>query len=189
MLESVLAVRAGHVSSVADVLVPEPVAEAASRELAALRRRAPRARSFILTSPWHVPLRWFAMASPAERDDYEDVEGYPSVRYRTSMETARERMRRTADVIRGADFAPPIVEAVESLVGWLEEFNDNAMVELDYGTVARLFDPAYLAGDDSVEHVNASLQALARSDFDAAESHYMIVAGRWALAQALMISS
>lgn len=189
MLEGVLAVRAGHVSAVADVLVPEQIAEAASRELAAIRRRTPDARSFILTSPWHVPLRWFSLFTADDREDYEDSAGYPSVRFRSPIGPSRERLERAIGIIRDAGFAVPIVEALESLRQWLDDFGDEAMVELDYGTVARLFDPADLAADDSVEQVALSLDALERGDLEGAETHYMAVAGRWAIAQALMISS
>jgi hypothetical protein len=56
-------------------LIPEDAAQAADRELRAYHRSHPEHRSHILTSAWHVPVRWFA-AGPSEREVHEGPRAY-----------------------------------------------------------------------------------------------------------------
>ena len=40
-------------------------------ELSELRNATSLSRSYILSSPWHIPLRWFSAFAPVEREMYE----------------------------------------------------------------------------------------------------------------------
>lgn len=157
-------------------------------ELSELRNATPISRSYILSSPWHVPLRWFSAFAPSERELYETTEG-PSIRYRTSIGEAVDRVHWSATVLATAGFPEQVVERVIDLERWLVEYSAESMVELDYGQVARVFSEADIVLDESVEDVRNSLLALERADGEASQRHYEQVASRWFSAQAFTFSN
>lgn len=165
-------------------LLPEGTIRSITNELENIRTRRPSARSHILTSPWHVPLRWFSAFDPEERELYETSNG-TSIRYRTDVGTAQDRVERSVEILDEAGFDETIVDQVKDLSKWLRGFPRDAMVELDYARVGELFSGGDLVLDDSAADVKASLQALANDDYDQAGLHYAAVATRWAHAQAL----
>lgn len=165
-------------------LLSELAARRAAQELARIRSEAPAARSYILSAAWHVPLRWFAAFKPGEREMYTASHG-PSIRYRTSVRTAVRRMARAVEILEEAGFDDAVVDDVREVERWLREFSADGMVELDYGTVARLFDSGTLVLDESAAEVARSLEALKTYDYEEAGMAYAEVASRWAPAQAL----
>lgn len=184
MLEGLLAFRHAYGDSVASALVPEEVADRAATELDRIHARHPGVKSHILTSPFAIPLRWFAAFAPDERE-VEDVEGAITIRYRTVLADALHRLRRAMEVVEAAGLDEAVVEQVGDLVHWLDEFPRDAVVELDYGAVASLFQEADLVLDESAADIAASLDALERGDYEAAGEHYGVAAARWAHAHAL----
>jgi hypothetical protein len=157
-------------------------------ELAEIRDRTPRARSHILASPWHVPLRWFVAFRPSDREIY-DRRGGISIRYRTTVGDAIDRVGWAARVLDNAGFSDPVVEQVRELERWISEFPADAVIELDYADVAELFSDGEVTFDESAVEVRASLEALERGDMDEAGESYMSVASRWAQRQALTFSN
>lgn len=188
MLEGLLAFHSAYQEIGGDLIVPESTARVAGRELRRLYDSQPAARSHILTSPWHVPLRWFAAFDPGEREVVRSEE-MMRVRYRTPLGQASERLARAVETLKEAGFQPSIVEDVEDLGDWLEDFPEDAMVELDYDGVAELFAESDLVLDESAADVWASLEALERGDLDEAAERYGVVATRWAPAVALTYSN
>src|SRR5919106_5567889 len=79
-------------------LIPEGAAQAADRELKAYQRSYPEQRSHILTSAWHVPVRWFAAFDAYEKEVYEGPQG-PRLRFRTDIGKAQARVRRACEVL------------------------------------------------------------------------------------------
>lgn len=185
MLEGLLAFDNAYPRS---SLVPESVVRRAASELERYRRQQPRARSHILTAPWHVPLRWFAAFDPAERE-LGQSQGSTTIRYRTIRDRASDRLNHAVDVLTEAGFDDEIVGQVEELADWLEDFPEDAMVELDYGSVAAFFSDGDLAVDESAAEVWASLEALERGDLEEATEHYTLAASRWAFPQAVSYSN
>jgi len=179
MLEGILAFSNSNPGA---SLLPAAAVQRAADELA--WRKSGSEKSHILTSPWHVPLRWFAAFDPEQRDIY-DVGAEVSVRYRTDLVDAVERVSRAVNVIDSAGFDSSIVEQVEDLERWLRDFPEGSMLELDYATVSELFSGVELAFDDSVQQVRESLDALDELDYETAGERYAAVASRWAYAQAL----
>ncbi|HSM02575.1 MAG TPA: hypothetical protein VK960_09090 [Acidimicrobiia bacterium] len=188
MLEGLLAFRHAYRGPTASMLVPEAAAARAARELDRIQERFPAARSHILTSPFFVPLRWFAAFDPADRLLIEDESGL-TIRYRSRMRDALRRMRRSVRILEEAGFDDAIIEQVQDLVRWMEQFPPRSLVELDYAEVASLFSPAELAMDESAAEVAASLGALEDGDLDLAADHYTAVATRWAHAQSLVYAN
>jgi len=185
MLEGVLAFHNAYSESpVATALVPEGVANRAADELDRIRSRFPGAKSHILTSPFAVPLRWFAAFDQSERR-LDEVNGRLTVTFRTALTEALFRLRRAIRVLEEAGFDETIIEQVAELISWLEDFPRDAIVELDYGGVVDLFDDTELVLDESAAEVEGSLDALDRGEFEEASEFYAAAASRWAHAHAL----
>ena len=165
-------------------LLPTSATDRAAKELARLRSSRRPARSQILTSAWHVPLRWFAGFVSEERELY-DFGDEVSIRYRTDYHAAIERVARAATVIDNAGFDESVVEQILEFHKWLEGFPRSSMVELDYSSVAQLFGAVDLAFDESADLVQQSIDALDELDYELAGERYAEVAGRWAAAQSL----
>ena len=157
-------------------------------ELAALRRASRHSQGFILSSAWHVPLRWFSAFKNTERVVY-DAGGYSSIRYRTSLGEAVDRVHWAADVLDMSGFSEGVVERVKDLERWLMDFSADSMVELDYGETARTFSEADLAFDESADDVRTSLLALEQGDLQGSGEAYERVARRWADAQSYTFSN
>lgn len=169
-------------------LIPEKSVADAGAQLESLRDSDPSMRSYILTSPWHVPIRWFAAFLHEEREVIERGGGV-SIRYRTAMSEAQARVERAISIVSDAGFDPGVVGQLRSLASWLEDFPPNAMLELDYGSVVHLFSEGDLILDESAADVAASLLALEHGDLERAADFYQIIMRRWGRAQALAFSN
>lgn len=169
-------------------LVPVEAAQAADRELRSYLAENPNHRSHILTSVWHVPVRWFTAFEPAERQVYEGPSG-PRLRFRTGLAEARRRVSHAYDVLNKLEvFQGPAAE-LGHLLEWLEPFPGESMLELDYAEVSELFDPQDLVLDDSCELVRESVEALASGDMLRAGECYGKVVSRWAPAFSVTFSN
>lgn len=169
-------------------LIPEDAARAAASELKSYHWSNPTHRSHVLTSAWHVPVRWFAGFVPDDQEIYEDEHGV-AVRFRARIPLARNRIQRTLGVLSGVGGFDAPVEELGRLAEWLEPFHEKSLVELDYGSVATLFDPAELIVDDTCELVGESVAALEAGDMLRAGECYGKVVARWAHAFSLSFSS
>ena len=169
-------------------LIPENQVADASAQLEALRDSTPSMRSYILTSPWHVPIRWFAAFLHDEREVLETESGL-AIRYRTVMSSAMTRVERAAEIVAGAGFDPGVVGQLRSLSSWLDAFPDDGMLELDYGSVASLFSDGDLILDESAAEVASSLHALELGDLQRSGEYYERLVRRWGHAQSLAFSN
>jgi hypothetical protein len=183
MIEGVLAFSATYPRI---PLIDEDERQSFKSELAGLR--AASRRSHILTSPWHVPLRWFGAFSSSEREIYDRSDGL-GIRYRTNLGDAIDRVDWAIRVLDGAGFAEPVIDQVRELERWLAEFPAGSMLELDYATVAAHFSDGDLTFDESAADVRESLEALERGDGAASRTAYARVASRWAARQALTFAN
>ncbi len=169
-------------------LIPEDAARAAASELKTYHWAHPTHRSHILTSAWHVPVRWFAGFHPDDQEIYEGESGI-SIRFRTPISHMRQRVDHTLNVLgRVGGFDAP-AEELGRLAEWLGPFDDGSLVELDYGRVATLFEAADLVVDDTCELVHESVAALEKGDMLRAGECYGKVVARWAHAFSLSFSN
>lgn len=135
----------------------------------------------ILTATWSVPLPWFLPFAPSDRLLAEEGAGAaPSVVHRTRMSAARRRVARALRTLTLHLGDLDVVEEVEELARWLEEFHARSWLELDYAGLARLLGPEGVASDTSVADVAASVAALGAGDEEGAVLTYRSVADRWA---------
>ena len=188
-------------SDVPDALVPSwvprPLADALAEELDAHRLAHPDERVPQLSSTWHVPLRWFVLVDPGEREVQLGSRsgGAPSrvagrrLVYRTPMSRARRRVARALAVLRRTVEDGVVTAGVEDLGRWLEEFHPRSLVELDYGGLVHLLDDAELTQDESARDVALALAALGEGDTDRAAAAYARVTDRMKALQAVESAS
>ena len=184
MLAGMLAFRSSVPDEVADVFVPEDQARRAADELAALGNDRPEIRSHILHANWHVPLRWFALFGDDERILTEDKDGL-RIRYETSIEEGKKRLRETLEVLERSWTEDSVITALRELIDWLEGFSYDGIVELDYGSVAGMFDDEDLLEDRSAGEVRACIDALASGDLTTAGRIFSDLTERWTEARSL----
>ncbi|MDQ3878515.1 MAG: hypothetical protein M3290_09250 [Actinomycetota bacterium] len=178
MLAGLLAFRTSIPEEVADAFVPEEEARRAAHELAELGEAHPEVRSHILHANWHVPLRWFAAFDDSERILTEDRAGL-RVRYETTLSSGRARLERALQVLEQAWIDAGVVDSVRELLGWLNEFSEEGVLELDYSSVAAMFADEELLEDHSASEVSACIEALASGDVERAGRTFATLSERW----------
>lgn len=178
MLAGLLAFRDSVPEEVVEAFVPVAAARRAAHELVELGERHPDVRSHMLHANWHVPLRWFAAFDPSDRILTEDRSGL-RIRYETPMREARARLARALDILGTSWIDEEVNKAVRQLAAWLDQFSTEAWLELDYASVAGLFDPDDLVEDRSAAQVWACLEALEAGDVLRAGRVFGSVTERW----------
>ena len=138
----------------------------------------------ILTATWSVPVQWFIPFAPGDR--VLDVSSeHPSVVHRTRMSAARRRVARALRTLRASLGDLDVVDELEEVGRWLEEFHSRSWLELDYAGLARLLGPEGVTADTSVADVAAAVAALSAGDDPGAAELYRTVVERWAAVSAL----
>lgn len=188
MLEGVLAVRHAYTHLGAGAVIPERVAMAARAELEKLHAESPSLRSHILTSAWHVPIRWFVPFLTASKE-VVGASASVSVRYRCDQRAAMANLDWAVEVLSDVEPMELVVSEVRELRRWLGEFPTTSMVELDYGSVASMFSETDLVMDDSVDQIRGALHALERGNVASAVHRYSRVMTRWAPSSAISASN
>ena len=178
MLAGLLAFRGSVPEEVAEAFVPDDQARRAAHELASLSEDHPEIRSHIIHANWHVPLRWFAAFDGLDRILVEDTDGL-RIRYETTMAQARDRLARAISILEETQMEGEITDAVKELSDWVEEFESDGLLELDYGSVARTFTDEDLLEDLSAAQVWSCLEALERGDVVVAGSLFEDLSERW----------
>ncbi len=183
--EALAEFRGGLADVVADAFVPAALAEQAAEELARSLAAAAMVRPpHVLTATWHVPLPWLIAM---EADEVEirtgDVAGR-GIRATTAMGRARRRVARAVDLLTRALPDAPTLRALEELGRWLEGFDAQGKVQLDYAGLATQLSDDFLATDTSVADLAQALQALRRGDGREAGEAYERVVARWRPVQA-----
>lgn len=172
---------------IADAFFPKQAAEVAERELVRWRTTSPDLKAHIRSETWQVPLRWFL---PFEGEERRLVlAGDRSLSYLTSMANARRRVARALAVVRRTIEDRPVVEGVEELAGWLEEYHPRSLVELDYGGLVSLFDDEDLEADESAADIAHAVASLGNGDSDEATAAYARVASRWGAVRSVEVAN
>ncbi len=178
MLAGLLAFRNSIPEEVADAFVSDGEARRAAHELAVLGDSRPEVRSHILHANWHVPIRWFSAFDDAERILTEDKDGL-RIRYEADLAVAKARLARCVSVLEETWIDDGVTAAVRELVEWLDGFDNEGLIELDYGSVAAMFSDEDLLEDRSAAEVNACLDALESGDLLKAGRLFTSLTERW----------
>jgi hypothetical protein len=147
--------------------------------------------SHILTTTWNIPPRWFSLFRPDERMRGENDDGYFTI-MRTSVANAKQRAEFTHDAVLNAFGSGQVEGEIADLIEWLEIFDSNSIVELDYGGLAVYLNNLLiengevgLDADTSIEDVNSSIAGLASGDGSLAGRGYERLVSRWRKVAAL----
>jgi hypothetical protein len=163
---------------VLDAVLPPVMRQQAEADYERWREHNPDARPWIRSATWHVPVWWFVLVSDEEREYVKDGEE-PVLRYRTPMVEARRRVARGLRVLREALDEGPLIEGLENVGKWLEEFHPRSLVELDYGGLVHALPEGQLAEDYSAADVAEGLEALRKGDGARADAAYERLIERW----------
>jgi hypothetical protein len=179
VLAAALAFREARPIELADRFLSKKDARRVARELRRLRRRDPSAVAFCHQSPWHVPIRWFALFADEERWLGDDEHGRLRLQYRTTARRALRRAGQTIPVLRRSDLGP-IGDLLMDLHEWIAQFDPRSLVELDYGSLCDFLTWDELDDDRSVRDLGLALEALQRHEFPRSAEIYQGVLSHWA---------
>lgn len=159
-----------------DAFVSEEEAREAVREVERLYRPP-----HIQEASWEVPLRWFAAFAPGERHFVDPPEGSgPRLTYLTTVRRAMDRLDRAVGIIEATiEDGDAVVASLTELLDWLASFDDDSLLELDYGGLTGVMSAADLVTDGSCDDVWSALEALERGDVDVATVGYEALTSRW----------
>ena len=179
VLAAALAFRETRPIELSERFLSKKDAKRVARELHRLRRRDPYAVAFCHQSPWHVPIRWFALFADEERRLGDDEYGRLRLRYRTTARRALRRAGQTIPILRRSDLGP-IGDLLMDLHEWIALFDPRSLVELDYGGLCDFLTWDELDDDRSVRDLGLALEALARHEFPRSAEIYQGVLSHWA---------
>ncbi|MEP6666577.1 MAG: hypothetical protein ABJA81_09040 [Nocardioidaceae bacterium] len=154
----------------------------ADQEFLRWRRDHPTAVPHIRQTTWGIPRTWFVLVAEDEREVY-DAGGVSSVRYRARIVDARRRVAGAHSVLRKVIDEAELLDEMVDLDSWLESFDENSWIELDYAGVARLLGDA-VASDQSAREIHRALKALRKGDFATAGEAYRAFEDRWRIVNA-----
>ena len=177
--------RAVHGDTAVRLFWPQAVLDQADTNYDQWWAEDPEALPHILTCSWQVPIRWLVLFVQAE--GVRDEAG--GLRFRTPMAQARRRSAKALRLLKRTVGFGPLVEAVETLGLWLEEFHPSSLLELDYGGLMSLLESQGALGADelsggvamdcSVRDVAAGLAALAAGDEERMTAAYLRYRAKW----------
>ncbi|HEX3787584.1 MAG TPA: hypothetical protein VHW44_06970 [Pseudonocardiaceae bacterium] len=116
----------------------------------------------VISSTWTVPLPWFALVEPAERQlVLGSADGRREVFWRSPMADVRRRTARAHAVVKDTIGEDGPAGILRDTGRWLENFHPHSVVELDYGGLVQLLDEDELRADTSAQDVHAIVDAMA----------------------------
>jgi hypothetical protein len=179
-MQSLVDFRSSVPDEVADAFVSATDVERAARTLERWDRERPDSRSHIQQAAWHVPLPWFALFDDGERRVVAPAAGQAArLLYQTSMAKARARVSRAVAILQELMEDAEMVVAVEELRAWLHSFDQDSLVQLDYGGLTRAIPFEALGEDHSAAEVWEALEALEEGDLDHSSELYRGLSERW----------
>jgi hypothetical protein len=158
-------------------ILPQAGQTLAGEEFLRWRQENPTAVPHIRQTTWGVPRTWFVRVVEDERETY-DAGRFRSVRYRSRIIDARRRMAAANRLLRSAIDDIDLLDEITALSDWLDSFDTESWVELDYAGVARFLGDQ-LAADQSARDIHRALDALRREDYAAAGQSYRTFEERW----------
>jgi len=109
-----------------------------------------------------------------------------AMQYRTRLSIAIDRCLETHKIVRKSFGAGSIEMEISDLLNWLELFNPNSLLELDYGGLAQFVEKTIRASggkglqdDTSLEDVLSSISSLSVGDGVSAGASYSKLVNRW----------
>lgn len=154
-----------------------PVDKARTRASAVVSELASSA-VHVLSSTWTVPLPWFVVVDPAERE-VTWGDGQYRVCWRVAMADARRRVARGHSAARDSIGDDGPTKILRETGRWLERFHPHSAVELDYGGLTQMMSEADLDADTSAEDVHAIVDAMEAGDAGEVGERYEALRDFW----------
>ena len=168
-------------STLSKYFLPQKIEDAINVNLEVIEDKV----SHIITATWSIPPRWFALFEPSDRLRGTNNDGAYTI-LRTSISNAKQRCLFAHQAVVNAFGNGPIEQEIADLLQWLGIFNDQSVVECDYGGLAVYLEKslvdngeAGLNADTSIEDVSRSLAGLAAGDGALAGQGYERLVTRW----------
>jgi hypothetical protein len=148
------------------------------------RRRAEEAMAeldggvaHVVSATWTVPLPWFVLIEPADRQ--LRLEPPRRVWWNAEVHDARRRVDKAYRIVTASlgDEGPS--EVLRETGRWLERFDQDSVLELDYGGIVELMDDQTVREDRSAEQVQEAVMALASGDQERAGACYARLEEFW----------
>ncbi|WP_445155470.1 hypothetical protein ACTWLI_04445 [Arthrobacter sp. Hor0625] len=159
----------------AQLLIPEEQRDRHQERIDQVKAREGAARVHTRASTWGIPFSWFCLFQESDPTDVVEAGGrIVTVRIRTTLAAALERVRHAVAHLALAAPELDMLEDLTQLTEWLELFHPDSVVELDYGAVADKVYP-----DDSPLDVRLGIECLAEGDMTGAAAAYRRLASRW----------
>lgn len=158
-----------------ELLVPSTARAANASRVDEVRFAEDLAHLHTRTATWGIPFGWFVVVH--EDDEFElieDDEELLSARIYTPLSQALDRARYAAATL--AIHAPEmdLLDELTALSEWLLLFDQDSVVELDYGRIASLVWP-----DDSPHDLRMGIESLSEADMTGAAAAYRRLSSRW----------
>lgn len=165
---------------VPDEVVEEFVPDRAARDTLDLLGASGRA-PHILDTSWVIPLTWFTLFGPDERHLVDPPEGRgPRLTYLTVGSRATERVERAIEIVESTlEDGDDVLVELADVGAWVDSFDPDSIIELDYGSIAALFGPGELEQDRTCHEVWSALEGLVEGDVMAAAAYYGVARSRW----------
>lgn len=158
-----------------DVLVPEVAREAHAARLDPDSFADSLAKLHTRSATWGVPFGWFVLLHEDDHTEVVEDEGHvQTVRIAAPVHQCIDRARQAAAALALAAPELDLLDELAELTAWLEVFDADAVLELDYGPVADLVFP-----DDSPSDVRLGIESLVEGDMTGAAAAYRRLASRW----------
>jgi hypothetical protein len=134
----------------------------------------------VLSSTWTVPLPWFVLVDPAERNAAGATDGSRRrVSWAATMADARRRVARAHSISRQSLGDDGPTKILHETGRWLERFHPHSAVELDYGGLVQMMTDDDLDADTSAEDVHAIVDAMESGDTAEVGERYEALRDFW----------
>ncbi|WP_106848733.1 hypothetical protein [Blastococcus sp. Marseille-P5729] len=150
--------------------------QAAGRQLRPRATRGSDAKDHMLTASWDVPFWWSLLFC---REDAVPTADLESLVYRAPVATAVRRGEEAYALITDTFGATPFISDLDVAVRWLGTFDQDSMVELDYGSLGPLVVSLSEDGDDSMALASDSIAHLKDGDLEQALTAYQEYISTW----------
>lgn len=159
------ALMEAHPRTELDLFVPKAARRRAASHRVEWMQDDPDTRVFTRTSAWDVsPVWWLAIDPGNDRVISTDTaDGSFRIRIRTPIVTAAARVEWAHDVMDEKSRLRTVVESTEAFGDWLDDFDMNAMLELDLGGMSEVLWPG-----TGAEHVTDWIDCLDTDDTEGA---------------------
>ncbi|GAB3279991.1 hypothetical protein GCM10027449_20710 [Sinomonas notoginsengisoli] len=159
----------------ASVLLPESARARHQERVDRLAEESGTPRISTRESLWGIPFSWFVLFHEGDPTEVvEENDHLVTVRMTVTWAKAISRARFAVANLALAAPEMNLLDELTSLTEWLEEFNPDSVVELDYGSVADRVFP-----DESPTDVLLGIECLAEGDMTGAAAAYRRLASRW----------